>query len=92
MNSTTVLLPLFVTHRSPEGPKARPDGLSRLPPVAERIAAGVGEPLTAKLGRGELDHGVVGVVRHPQVARGAEGQAGWLVQAPTSRRKGSRPA
>ena len=47
VNSTTVLLALFVTHRLPEGPKASPDGSSRLPAVAYTITAGVGEPLVA---------------------------------------------
>ncbi len=46
-NSTTVLLLTFATHRLPEELKAMAYGSSRLlPVVADRVAAGDGEPVT----------------------------------------------
>ena len=40
--STRVSPPSLVTHRSPPASKARPEGASRLPLLAEMVTAGVG--------------------------------------------------
>ena len=80
VNSTTVLFPPFVTHRSSEDPKASPDGLFTLSAVAERVTAGVGEPVTASwLGVNSTTVLLALFVTH-RLPR-AERQPGRLVQA-----------